>query len=66
LFTQGEFPVLVGSPEVQEYPWGHALQHPSLRRTHLYENLPYNIIYTNTPIVHALAIGLGKNGKLHR
>jgi hypothetical protein len=29
----------------------------------LYENLPYNIIYTNTPIVHALTIGLGKMAK---
>ncbi len=57
---------MVLSPEVQEHPWGHALKHPSLRRTHLYENLPYNIIYTNTPIVHAIAIGLGKNGKEHR
>jgi hypothetical protein len=54
------------SPEVQEHAWGHALKYPSLRRTHLYKNLPYNIIYTNTPIVHALAIGLGKNGKEHR
>jgi hypothetical protein len=46
----------VRSPEVQEHPSGHSLKYPSLSRTHLYQNLPYNIIYTNTPIVMPLPL----------
>jgi hypothetical protein len=34
----------VHPPEVREHPWAHALRCPSLTRTHLYRNLPYNQI----------------------
>jgi hypothetical protein len=43
LKTYLEVPILVYSPSVsQEHPWATALVQPSLRRTHLYGNLPYN------------------------
>jgi maltose-binding protein MalE len=40
LFTQGEVPVLVYSPQVWEHPETHTLRCPSLKRMHLYKNLP--------------------------
>ncbi len=30
------------SPKVWEYPCAHTLGWPSIKRTHTYENLPYN------------------------
>jgi hypothetical protein len=36
LFTQGEVPVLVCSPEVWEHPWAHALKFPSRRNLRYY------------------------------
>jgi hypothetical protein len=34
-------PVLMGSPDVR---FGHVVRWPSVRRTHLYGNLPYNVM----------------------
>jgi len=36
-------PILVRSSEVWEHPRAHTLECPSLRRTHSYGNLPYNL-----------------------
>ncbi len=44
LFAKGEVPILVCSPEVWEHPPVHAIRWPSLRRTHLYKDLPYKHI----------------------
>jgi hypothetical protein len=44
LFAKGEVPILVCSPEVWEHPPVHAIRWPSLRRTHLYKDLPYKQI----------------------
>jgi hypothetical protein len=46
LFTQGEVPVLVCSPDIWEHPWAHALKFASLKRRHSNTNLLhyYNII----------------------
>ncbi len=44
LFPLRGVPILVHSPEVWERnPQSHTLGCPSLRRTHSYRNLPYNI-----------------------
>jgi hypothetical protein len=42
LLTYVEVPVLVDSVEVLGRPWTHGLRWPSLRRTQLEGNLPYN------------------------
>jgi hypothetical protein len=46
LFTCVEVTVLMGSPVVQEHPQGLISSGgpPSIRRTHSYRNLPYNIL----------------------
>jgi len=43
LFMCEDIPILVGSLEVQEQPQAQTLMWPSLRRTHSYGNLSYNI-----------------------
>jgi hypothetical protein len=35
--------LLIGSLEVPKHPWAHTLMWLSLRRTHKYMNLPYNM-----------------------
>jgi hypothetical protein len=40
LFTHGEVPVLVYSPQVWEHPRAHTLRCPSLKRMHSYKNVP--------------------------
>jgi len=39
---RGSSTLALHSPEVWEHPRAHALECPSLRRTHSYENLLYN------------------------
>jgi hypothetical protein len=44
LFTYGEVPILVCSPEVREHLRAHILGCAPLRRMQSYKNLPYNKI----------------------
>jgi hypothetical protein len=43
--------LLIGSLEVPKHPWAHTLMWLSLRRTHKYMNLPYNMNPFRNPIL---------------